>query len=478
MSGIDRDSMMATISDLVAMAPRASGTPGGDAAAEYVANRMRQAGLDEVWIEETPTFAWSVTDHSLTIDGTAITCRAINHCAVADGEQTGDLGTGPEGITAQIVDIGAGKVTDFDVRGKIVLFDLAFTMTAASLLPLSWYIHDPDRGLLRRDVLKSVNPYVTSLTTVMTAASQAGAVGVIGVLRDYPESVNYHNEYYRRTPLALPGVWITKDTGQRLRASGASQAHLTVHVRRREVAAKTVCGLLRGAKRPKDAIMIQSHHDSVGPGAVEDGTGVAEVIALAEHYGRLAATGVRRDSSLLFTTFDSHFTGYHAHQAFARTYLLADNPPLNIRLNLTIEHVGLRAVKGADGGFESTGTTEPRAIFENLSPRMKLALVRTIRRHRLHTTAVVNAAVLEYGRMGIPTDASFVLTSGVPTASLVSGPMYLYDDADTEEWVDVDQLEPVARAFIELTDTADRLPPTRLGLLPQRVRERLPRGRW
>ena len=44
--------------------------------------------------------------------------------------------------------------------------------------------------------------------------------------------------------------------------------------------------------------MVQSHHDSVGPGAVEDASGSAEVIALAEHYGRLAAQGAVREKTL------------------------------------------------------------------------------------------------------------------------------------------------------------------------------------
>ena len=65
--------------------------------------------------------------------------------------------------------------------------------------------------------------------------------------------------------------------------------------------------------------MVQSHHDSVGTGAVEDATGTAEVIALAEHYGRAAKQpGYRpREKSLMFVTFDTHFTGYQAHQALS-----------------------------------------------------------------------------------------------------------------------------------------------------------------
>ena len=85
---------------------------------------------------------------------------------------------------------------------------------------------------------------------------------------------------------------------------------------------------------------------------------------------------------------------------------------------------------------------------------------------------------LEFGSTGIPTDASFVLLSGVPVVSLISGPLYLYDDADGMEMVDEEQLVPVARWFADLVDRVDRVPGGRIGLIPRRLRRRLPRGRW
>ena len=474
--------MLDTIRDLVDLAPRATGTDNGRATAAYVKERLERAGLPEVLVEETSSFHWEVTEQRLVIGSESVVAKPIQHCFIPGHEAVGEWSTGPEGLTASLVDIGGDSVKEavargVSVRGSIVLFDLAFTMTLGSMLPLTHYVHDPGRKMMRREVLASRNPYVTSLTTVMEEAAAAGAVGVIGVLRDYAESVNYHNEYYRKHVLSLPGFWITRSTGDRIRnelASGAiDSATLHLTVQRSAVTAQTVIGVLPG--RTDDAIMVQSHHDSVGPGAVEDGTGASAVIALAEYYAAQAAVGARREKTLLFITFDSHFTGYHAHQDFVRRHVLADAPRWQIVLNATIEHIGLRAVRGADGGFEVLQETEPRGIFENVSPRLKLALVKAIRRHGLGQTVLVNASPLEFGDLGIPTDASFTLTAGVPTISLVSGPLYLYDDADTIDKVDVEQLEPVARAFADIVDAADRMPSGRLGLIPRRLRARLPR---
>lgn len=479
---METNEILSTVRDLVAMAPRATGTPGGEQAAHYVANRLRGAGLSDVRHLEVPSFAWQAERCSVVLgdgeDALEVTSAPILHSALSAHDAVGTLLDRP--VIAPVVDIGDGKVSAHDVAGRIVLFDLTFDMATAHLLPFTEWLHDPGRRMLRRDVLGARNPYVTSLTRVVAAAAAAGAVGVVGVLRDYPESVNYHNEYYRRSLLSLPGAWVSRSSGELLRARLAREpgAPLTLDlaVQRRQVPSRTVIGVLPG--RSTETVMIQSHHDSVGPGAVEDATGTAEVIALAEHFAARARDGEQLEKTLMFVTFDSHFTGYQAHMEFARRYALADDSPHDIVLNLTVEHVGLRAVRGDDGGFAVLDETEPRGIFENVNPRLKVFLARGLRRHGLVSTSLLNASLLEYGRLGIPTDASFMLLSGVPVVSLISGPLYLYDDADTMHMVDVEQLVPVARYFADVVERVDRVPGGRIGLVPRRLRRRLPRGRW
>jgi Peptidase family M28 len=469
--------ILSTVEDLVALAPRATGTPGGKAAADYVAQRFRDAGLADVGFETVTSYAWEAREHRLSVGEVELECGPIRHCLLPTHDTVGELRgeTGP----VEVVDVGDRGVAGTDVRGKVVLFDLVFSMRMASLLPLTEYVHDPGRRMLRRDVLGSRNPYITSLCKVMTQAHAAGAVAVIGVLRDYPESTAYHNEYYRRTVLPLPGLWITRRTGEQLRAALAAddgRASVTVAAVRREVTARSVVGVLPG--RTTETVMVQSHHDSVGAGAVEDGTGTAEVIALAEHYAARARAGEQREKTLMFVTFDTHFTGYQAHMAFAEKYVLRQETPYRIVLNATVEHVGLRAVRADDGSFEVTADVEPRAFMEDLAPGLKWQLARAIRKHQMTATTLTNIAPLALLRTGIPTDASFTFVAGVPTASLISGPLYLYDDCDTLDKVAVDQLVPVARVFVDLLDAADPRPAGRMGLVPPRVRALLPRGRW
>ncbi len=470
--------MMATITDLVAMAPRATGTGGGRAASDYVLDRFHAAGLDRVWTDESETSRWDASQVALHVDDEHFEVTPILHSALPDLQATGELGTGPDGVRARVVDVGPDLPSKHDVRGAIVLFDLQFTMAAWSLLPFTSFIYDPSRELLRKDVLGARNPYVTTLTKIMRQAAQGGALAVVGVLKDYPEDIGYHNEFYRHSLLALPGVWISHRRGERLREvlRKAETATLTLVAHRERVLARTVIGVLEG--KTNETIMVQSHHDSVSLGAVEDASGTAEVIAIAEHEAARIATEGRRDKTLMFVTFDSHFTGYEAHQKFARDYVLNPDSPYKIALNLVIEHIGKRAVLAADGSLKMLDQTEPRAFFETVSPSLKIELMRTIRRRKLHSTTMVHAHAFEFSKMGIPTDASFNLVSGVPVISLISGPLYLYADTDGLDQVDQEQLVPVAFAFCDLIDAADTRRGDRMGLLPRALRERLPRGQW
>jgi hypothetical protein len=67
---------------------------------------------------------------------------------------------------------------------------------------------------------------------------------------------------------------------------------------------------------------------------------------------------------------------------------------------------------------------------------------------------------------------------GVPTVSLICGPLYLYDDEDTLDKIDVDQLGPVAQFFAALVEAADRSRPNWIGLIPRPLRRLLPRWHW
>ncbi|RUP39522.1 MAG: M28 family peptidase [Gordonia sp. (in: high G+C Gram-positive bacteria)] len=462
-------SIHSTTADLVGIAPRRTGSVGGKAAADYVQKRFTGAGLDRVYVEEVTSYDWQASNAGLSVGDKRIDAFPVSHSFIPADGRAGVRSTGSDGRSAPVVDIGSGKVGDHDVRGKIVLFDLAFYLPTAGLLPLAEYIHDPDDTRFNPGVMLTANPYLTSLESTVRAAQAAGAVGFVGVLRDYFNSNRYHNEYYRKLAMTIPGMWVTKADGARMRAllpASGNRARIDLTVRRNAVVGRTVVGILDGKSR--DTVMVQSHHDSVGPGAVEDATGTSEVIALANHYGRQVKRpgGHRRDKTLMFITFDTHFTGYQAHQAFVDKYITRRATPYNIVANATIEHVGKFARKTDFGRLVTTRLPEPKGVFENLNLGLKVATAQALARNNVRAATMLNATPFQLTETGIPTDASFVLLAGVPIVSLIAGPMYMYDDADTMDKVDRGQLRPVALFFRDVVDAIDTTPGSRIGLLP------------
>ncbi|CAB4692030.1 MAG: M28 family peptidase [Actinobacteria bacterium] len=459
-------SMMRTIEHLVSIAPRKTGTPGGRKAAEYVASRLRAAGMDKVWIEKSTSYSWEATEASLVVGGQKIDQTPISYSLIGGPEATGVRTLGPQGLQAEVVDLSQqplSALSRLDVRGKIVMIDLIFLTPLLALSPLMEFLNDPSGEILDAQTLLTANPYITTLPYTIDALQAAGAAGMIGVLSDYFDSNKYHNEYYRRSPMEIPGMWITAGEAVRVRSLLDTEPTATMRLttRRRKVVARQPIGVIEG--RTKDTIMVQSHHDSMGPGAVEDGSGTSEVLALAEYYGALHRRGIRRDKTLMFTTFDTHFTGYQAHDHFGRKYVLDEETPYRIVANDTIEHIAKKGRVGPDGELLLLDEVEPRGFFEDLSIEGKSMIIQTILRHDLRATTMLNAQAMQ--PVGIPTDASWAVICGVPTVSLIAGPIYLYDEADTIDAIAQDELVPILKANRDIIDWFEQTPSERIGLV-------------
>lgn len=455
------DAIMSDIEALVELGPRRSGTPGGDRAAEFVKAGLADAGVPRIWEHNVTTYQWEETHAKVSVGEEPIDAFASEHSFFGEprGDWTGSFATPPGGRTAKVVDIRDGTPIDFatrDVRGKIVMFNLRFLAPLIGMAAVTEHLYDPGLSLLKEPrALVQGNPYITNYVSVLRAARAAGAVGFVGVLNDYFESNRYRNEYYRRLQVTMPGFWVTRPEANRMKRlldQNGREATLELEGRRYATPTRTVIGLLPG--KSDETIMVQSHHDSVGPGAVEDASGTASVLALARHYG--ARPLAERERSLLFVTFDSHFTGYQSHRAFMDDYLLSPTKPFPIIANATVEHIAkLGVVIG--GKLVMRDSPEPRAFFRTGGREVRQTLVEAIRKHDLRRTALINGASIG-GGAGFPTDAAFAAIAGVPTVSYIAGPVYLYDDVDTLDKIAVDQLRPVTASFVDIIDRFDRTP--------------------
>ncbi|HEY0974372.1 MAG TPA: M28 family peptidase [Solimonas sp.] len=448
------------IETLVGFGYRRTGTPAGYQASAFVKCQFEALGLENVHYLLADSWSWHAEHASLHVGNEPIDVFPMAHSFITPDEAK-VFSTGPEGLNAELVDIGLGLVPG-NLEGKIAVFDLKFLTPPALFALATEFIWDPTLSIVEPSFFVA-NPYQSTLANVANAVMDAGAVGFIGVLTDYFDSNQYYNEHYGSTKIKIPGLWVTRKEGERLRSLMAKQpdakAKLVMEGVNRRAMSRSVVGFLPG--KSTDTIMVQSHHDSVWDGAVEDASGTASVLAQAQYFASQPPES--RQKTMMFVTFDSHFTGYQGHGEFFNQYIFNPDSPYKIVANVTLEHIAKQGVKGADDKLEITGQSELRGIFDTLGPTLKAVLIGAVIKNDLRRTAVLNAHPLCLS-IGIPADSNGFCLQGIPTATLISGPNYLYDAEDTLDKVAQDQLVPVAKTFIEVIDAIDATPTPLIGI--------------
>ncbi|MEW9548449.1 M28 family peptidase [Nonomuraea sp. NPDC050783] len=457
----NNETIFAWVSDLAAFGRRGTNALDDRRSVDYLLGAFKDFGLTGIQVQESESFHWRASRSKLIVGATPIPhSPAVFSFNAHDGN--GPFSTGRDGLSTPLADVGDGKEDDFaqvDVTGRIVLFNLRFLVPRSLLLAGGEFIHDPHDSVNATD-LDTANPYLTNFEDVLQRAINAGAAGFVGVLADYFDSHDICPEYTEG--ITIPGLWVTKRAGARIRALTASgAAHATMHLEGARVptTARTVIGYLPG--RSTDTIMIQSHHDAAWDGGVEDASGTAEVLALARYYSRIPQE--HRPKTLMFVLMDSHWTGYQAHEHFVETFVTRPATPHRIVANVTLEHIAKQAEIGPDGQLEIHDLPEYRAVFENVSAPLKTVIDDAITRHDLQRTIRLPSDKLVPLIGELPTDAGFVYDAGIPTISFISGPLYLYDKADTLDKVHKSDLAPVAQAFADIIDhlattPSDRIP--------------------
>jgi carboxypeptidase Q len=229
---------------------RLSGSPNGEEAERWVADKVRQYGLSNVHFEPFTMTTWQDRSTEVTVlDDPPVTlhpAQALGNC----------LSTPAEGVTAELVDVGKGTADEFKAA--------ADTLKGRIALAHESPVH---RGAKMRSAL------------------QAGAIGMLlgSDLDDQVVVGNCHDG-----PRPEPGVAICKVDCDKLAARLAAGETVKVNIkvdadawecRPRNVVAE-IPG--RGAEA-NQVILIGAHLDSwhLGEGALDNGTGSATILEVA-----------------------------------------------------------------------------------------------------------------------------------------------------------------------------------------------------
>ena len=191
-------------------------------------------------------------------------------------------GTGPDGITAPLVDVGYGRYEDFekagDISGKIVL-------------------------LHRADPMFYGGP----------SLAEAKERGAVGALMDYPLT---DPEILKTDEIAefIPTLYIRQIEWNQLAADLAAGKKLEVKlVVDNEVGdfplAHNVVGQITGSVYPDEYVYLACHFDHWMTSAADDGAGVGSMFAIAKAVKEMQAEGWQPQRTLVFIAFDSEELG-------------------------------------------------------------------------------------------------------------------------------------------------------------------------
>lgn len=463
----EKEEIFSWIQDLGQWGHRKTGTAEGRKSAEYVAGKMKEFGLEDVRIETVPSMCMIVDDYSLTIDGKKLETFYINGTNRCGEKGRSDFGA--DGEEHEFIYVGEGRLEDFeeyDVEGKIVVASIVFPdyhpMDCAA-----WFenkvIYDPEE--LMKGEKRKADIYTPSTWPNNYFLAQIhGAKGFVGILETYMDDPYFYNEDYTENGqamgcefMSLPGLWISRSDGadlkKRFGEEGCLKGSMRVNTLYEERDGLNVSGRLPG--RSEDMILVHSHHDAVFEGAVQDASGISEMLALAKYFSQIPQE--QREKTLMFAALDTHYTGYDANIGFVRRRAEEHD---NVLLDIAIEHVGKEAVFDENYNLFETGEVETRIIYVS-EPKLYDFVVETVKSYDLQKSIIALVPVGEgldreyvFHQDEVISDAYYWNESGVPVVSHVCGQQYLFHISDRPDRIPLEELEPVGLAFAEITARA------------------------
>ena len=454
----DADTLLGWIEDLCATEHRRPGSPEGRRGEDWLADRLRGFGVEQVTKDPIPIRVWSARRWSLRFPDEEMPSFFVVNTSF----------TGAEGVTAPLAYVGAGTPSDFaacSVAGKIVVADVPFptlpTGVLMKLIRACYFLSDPepDIRLRTRQVMNFARQNFLGGDTLESAperdvywqAVRRGAKGICLILRDQPTNSNTHYGPYDGIMKPLPGLWIGRDDGCRLRALAKDgvEATLTLEGEMEEGETHNVWGVLPG--RSEEAILVTSHHDSPFQGATEDGAGVAQVLAQAWAWSKVPAG--ERPKTLVFVLTAGHFYGSIGCDTFVR-----EHPEIleRAKLAITLEHLGAKEVEARDDTYVPTGRSAFTVMFTTPQPEIVATAIKALRAKPARATALVPADL--FGPAPTSDASGYVLGANLPVISWIGCPYYLLDQHDTLDKVERNDLLPICETAAELVKAHMALP--------------------
>jgi hypothetical protein len=435
------DEIFGWIEAVVSQGIRRPGYPADQWCEDWLVERFTELGLHDVRLEPVEVAVWLPRSASITVWPAADPSQAVELPAFAlpHTEAT-------EGLEANVQRLG-GDDGGGDLRGAIAVEDLELMrMPQSELRLLATSTHDPAGEF---DDLVQVLPFGTRIRGLLDPVLQAGAGAFVGILSGMPWDTHDYYVPYDGEPQPLPAVWLSPADGARLSAlleAGPVRGRIAVDATRTTGVSHNVLGVLPG--RSSEYVVIGSHHDAPWASAVEDGSGIALVLAQASYWAAVPVD--ERPHNLVFLLNAGHMVGGAGSWQFVADHRdLLDRTVLAVHL----EHAAVEC-RPEDGRLVPTGEPEVRWWFTSQEPQLERAVADALEAEDLRRSLVFRPEV--FFELP-PTDGGPLHTVGVPLVNYLTAPMYLFDSCDTLDKVHRPSLVPVTRAVARIIgSTVDR----------------------
>lgn len=243
---------------------RLSGSPGAAAAVEYTRSVMMQFS-DRVELQPVLVPHWVRGDKEiLTFSSQIYGSGPLSICALG-----GSVGTPPEGITAQVVEVKSFVELEkraAEIKGKIVFFNRPM---------------DPV-------LIETFAAYGGAVEQRGAGAFEASKYGAVAVIvrsmgsnpEDYPHTGAMN---YKDANVKIPAASLATRQSDLLSARLKSDPKLTLHLelnckQLQDAPSYNVIGEIKGSEFPDEIIVVGGHLDSwdLGEGAHDDGAGCVQ----------------------------------------------------------------------------------------------------------------------------------------------------------------------------------------------------------
>ena len=273
---------------------RAAGSPNGRRMAEYSRDAMRAAGVDSAVIHELPAVV-SFPEHA------EFRVEAPVEIAIQANTLGHSLETMPEGMSGELVYVGAGALKDFegkDVRGKIILTELSYSPARHEKQRLAGL-----KGAIGAVMMNWGGPENTAVP-----------FGSVKPVWGNPTPDNVKTEM-----AVMPCIGIARVAGLKLKEmceKGPVRVWFRTHVKNGWHPVQITVAELKApnAPEPDDFVMVGGHQDSwPGEAATDNAAGNSCMIELARVF-KPHRSKLRR--GILFGFWTAHETGTMAGSAW------------------------------------------------------------------------------------------------------------------------------------------------------------------